>query len=170
MKTVSEKVFVGLDYHLNSVQVCVLDQAGNQLLNATRPNDVQSVAEVVPAGVIVEAAIEYCCGPANFAEQLIELPNWSVSLAHAGYVSRMKNSPDKSDFSDARLLADLIRVGYLPKVWLAPLSTRELRRMVRLRQQIVNDRKKRSCVAVRSCEIYESSRRAVRAWSKPWRE
>ena len=68
MSMLPEKVFVGLDYHLKSVQVCVLDSDGNQLVNATRPNDVRSVAEVVPAGVEVEAAIESCCGAANFAE------------------------------------------------------------------------------------------------------
>ena len=26
----------------------------------------------------------------------------------------MKQNPDKTDFGDARLLADLLRVGYLP--------------------------------------------------------
>jgi transposase len=56
-------------------------------------------------------------------------------------VSRMKQNPDKTDFSDARLLADLLRVGYLPKVWLAPAELRELRRLVRYRQQKVNERR-----------------------------
>jgi len=36
-------------------------------------------------------------------------------------------SPDKTDFSDARVLADLERVGYLPRVWIAPQQLRELR-------------------------------------------
>ncbi len=34
---------VGLDYHQHSVQVCVLDQQGNMIQNATRPNDWQAV-------------------------------------------------------------------------------------------------------------------------------
>jgi len=62
---------------------------------------------------------------------------WQVDLAHPGYVNRLKQSPDKTDFSDARLLADLVRVGYLPRVWLAPFVIRELRRVVRYRQQLV---------------------------------
>ena len=66
---------------------------------------------------------------------------WSVDLAHPGYVSRIKQSPDKTDYTDARLLADLERVGYLPKVWLAPEEVRELRRLVRFRQQMVNERR-----------------------------
>jgi transposase len=53
----------------------------------------------------------------------------------------MKQNPDKTDFSDARLLADLMRVGYLPKVWLPPAELRELRRLVRYRQQKANERR-----------------------------
>jgi hypothetical protein len=52
-----------------------------------------------------------------------------VSLGHPAYIARMKSSPDKTDFSDGRLLADLTRVGYLPCVWLAPQSIRELRQL-----------------------------------------
>ncbi|MCH8046060.1 MAG: hypothetical protein IID44_20290 [Planctomycetes bacterium] len=45
----------------------------------------------------------------------------------------MKRSPDKSDLSDAHLLADLTRVNYLPKVWLVPQAIRVLRRLMRHR-------------------------------------
>ncbi len=40
-----------------------------------------------------------------------------IHLAHPGYVSRMRQNPDKHDWGDARMLADR-RVGYLPRVWL----------------------------------------------------
>ncbi len=30
-----------------------------------------------------------------------------MDLAHPGYVPRMKQNPDKSDFTDAQMLADL---------------------------------------------------------------
>ena len=169
MSIVPSKVFVGLDYHQHSVQVCVLDEHGNQLLNATRPNSWQAVSEVVPKDVVVHAAIESCCGAANFAEEIIENTQWNISLAHAGYVHRMKQTPDKTDYTDARLLADLIRVGYLPKVWLAPIKTRELRRLIRYRQQQVNDRKseKLRCSAIlRDLRLKHPD--GKRAWSKPW--
>ncbi|TWU39547.1 IS110 family transposase [Novipirellula artificiosorum] len=132
---------VGLDYHQHSIQVCVMDKQGNIIQNATRPNDWRAVAEVVPEGGTVFAAIEACCGAADFAEELINHTGWSVNLAHPGYVARIKQSPDKTDWADAKLLADLQRVGYLPKVWLAPENIRELRRLVRYRQQQVNHRR-----------------------------
>jgi hypothetical protein len=60
----------------------------------------------------------------RLAEELVSRAGWSVDLAHPGYVARMKANPDKTGYSDARMLADLERVGYLPKVWLAPAEVR----------------------------------------------
>ena len=71
-------VFVGLDYHQSSVQVCVLDAQGNPLINATRGNHWQEIAEVVPRESRVFAAVEACCGAADLAEELIHKAGWSV--------------------------------------------------------------------------------------------
>ena len=68
--------------------------------------------------------IEACCGAADLAEELATQWQLPIQLAHPGYVNRMKQSPDKTDFGDAQLLADLARVNYLPAVWLAPRTTR----------------------------------------------
>lgn len=136
------KVFVGLDYHECFIQVCVMDADGGVLVNRRVCNHWRDVAKVVSFyAPVVEAAIESCCGAANLAEELMQKAGWSIHLAHPGYVSRMKQSPDKTDFGDARLLADLVRVGYLPKVWLAPENIRELRRLIRYRQQLVDQRR-----------------------------
>ena len=127
-------VFVGLDYHQDAVQVCVLDSAGRQLANRSVANDAAAVAAVARRhGRPQRIAVEACCGAAAMADELSAREGLSVELAHPGYVARLKRSPDKSDFSDGRLLADLARVDYLPKVWLAPESTRQLRRLVRHR-------------------------------------
>jgi len=139
---VSVPVFVGLDYHQESVQVCVMDREGRILANDGARNDWRDIVRLVGAtGLGVRAAIEACTGSANLAEELVTRAGWSVDLAHAGYVMRMKGNPDKTDYSDARLLADLERVGYLPQVWLAPERVRELRVLVRHRQELVNERR-----------------------------
>ena len=64
--------------------------------------------------------IEACWGAADLGEELVEQLGWNVSLGHPAYIAKIKRSPDKSDYSDGRLLGDLTRVGYLPLVWLAP--------------------------------------------------
>lgn len=132
-------LYVGLDYHQDSIQVCVLNQQGNVLLNRSVDNDAGKLQGLLePLGSVRRVGIEACCGAADFGEELSERTGWPVQLGHAAYIARMKSSPDKSDFSDGRLIADLTRVGYLPQVWLAPLKVRELRQLVHHRQSLVD--------------------------------
>jgi transposase len=159
---------VGLDYHQDFIQVCVLDESGKIVKNIRVPNEWRKVVAVLPPGSVVHAALEACCGAADLADELVEQAGWSVSLAHPGFVARMKQNPDKTDFSDARLLADLLRVGYLPKVWLAPADVRELRRLVRFRQQKVNERRN---VKLRIRAILRDHRLQIeegKPWTKKW--
>ena len=163
-------VSVGLDYHQESVQVCVLDSSGKILTNRSCPNDSRAIRTLVErCGRSVTAALEACCGAADLAHELSDLPGWSVSLAHPGYVARIKQSPDKSDYSDARLLADLVRVKYLPKVWLAPQYIRELRQMVRFRQQQVNERRNVKLRILALLREHRIAKAPVNAWTKRWR-
>ena len=135
--------FVGLDYHQDAVQVCVLDAGGRQLLNRSCPNDWRAIADAVGAvGLPVRrAAVEACCGAADLAEELNARAGWHLDLAHPSYVERMKRSPDKTDYSDGRMLADLTRVGYLPRVHLASAYERDLRQLVNHRQALVDARR-----------------------------
>lgn len=164
----SVKVFVGLDYHQDQVQVCVVDGAGGVRCNRSLPNDAAVIRLAVErCGVVQAAALEACCGAADLAQELVE-GGWSVSLAHPGFVARMKQNPDKTDFSDARLLADLLRVGYLPKVWLAPEQLRRLRRLVRYRTQLVDQRRD---VKLRIRALLRENRLRCpdcSPWTKPW--
>ena len=162
--------FVGLDYHEEMIQVCVLNANGDTLVNRKVANDVEVVGELIwKQGPPTAIAIEACCGAANFIEELGRVYEWDVRMAHPGYVSRLKRSPDKSDYDDAELLADLLRVNYLPEVWLAPDETRQLRRLSRYRQSLAQDRKRakqriRALLREERVKYQESEN----AWTKPW--
>src|SRR5262249_33215611 len=130
-------VFVGLDYSLTGVQVCVLDHAGPMLGNQKVPDQVDAIVQAAARfGPVPSAAIAACCGASDLAEPIVQQHGWLIHLGHPEYVARIKQNPDTTDFSDAHLLADLERVGYLPRVWLAPRSRRELRTLVRDRQAL----------------------------------
>lgn len=162
------RVFVGLDYHRSSVQVCVVDQAGRMLSNKRCGNSVAEILAAVP-GRVERAAIESCCGAADLAEHLRAGPGWPVTLAHPGYVRRMKLNPDKSDYSDARMLAELSRAGFIPPVWPAPAWVRELRLLVRLRADLVQrvrSIKTRILGVLRAQRIPEPARPG--RWTKGW--
>jgi transposase len=164
-------LFVGLDYHQDSIQVCVLDQQGDVLLNRPAANDCQELGRIVqPLGAVARVGIEACCGAADLGQQLVERLGWNVSLGHPAYIAKIKSSPDKTDFSDSRLLADLTRVGYLPRVWLAPAYVRELRLLVNHRQRLVNHRralKLQAGAILREQRVKIDKDRGAR-WSKAW--
>jgi transposase len=165
----SVPVFVGLDYHQDSVQVCVVDGEGRTLYNRSVANELAEIERAVTRqGLPRRMAIEACCGAADLAERLIVERGLPVQLAHPGYVQRLKRSPDKTDLSDAQLLADLTRVNYLPTVWLAPRNIRELRRLMRHRCQLVRRRKD---VKLRIRGLLRENRierPQIRAWTKAW--
>jgi transposase len=160
-------VYLGIDYHQKFSQLCVLDARGTVLTQRRCDSCPSEILRVVSSlGAHVEAAIESCTGAADLAEALAQA-GWSVSLAHPGYVARIRQSPDKSDLADARLLADLTRVGYLPRVWLAPACIRELRRLVRERQSLAEERR-RVKQQIRGLLREHRLRSPLRAWTKRW--
>jgi transposase len=143
----SVQLFVGLDYHQESVQVCVLDEHGGVRLNRPVDNDWRKIRDAVDAaaaplnGRVCRVGVEACCGSADLAEELADHAGWDVSLGHPAYVAKLRGSPDKSDYSDGRLVADLVRVSYLPQAWLPPAHVRELRQLVNYRRRLVDQRR-----------------------------
>ena len=164
------RVYVGLDYHQHSVQVCVVDRDGHVLRNRSVGNSVCDVSGVAHGlGPVGRVTIEACCGAADLAERLRSEASWPVELAHAGYVHRMKGNPDKSDYSDARMLAELGRTGFVPRVWLAPPAVRDLRSLVSYRQQLVDERrgvKTRILGVLREHRVQHPARPG--RWTKAW--
>jgi transposase len=164
-------LFVGLDYHQDSIQVCVLNQQGQVLLNRSAANDAAELARIIrPLGIVQRVGIEACCGAADLGEELVQQLGWNVSLGHPAYIAKMKSSPDKSDYSDGRLLADLTRVGYLPRVWLAPAHIRDLRQLVNPRQRLVNEKRSLKLQAgaiLREQRVKIGKENGAR-WSKRW--
>lgn len=133
---------VGIDYHKDSLQVCVIEANGAVRSNKRIKNDIAELIHTVGAeqkGVVVAA--EACCGTAALLDELHSKTQWAVKLCHPGYAQRMRNNPDKTDRSDGELIADLTRIGYLPEVWLAPHELRDLRALVRYRALRMNERR-----------------------------
>jgi transposase len=163
-------LFVGLDYHQDSIQVCAVDAAGRVRLNRACANDAAAVVAAVggPGASVRAAAVEACTGAADFAEELVAATGWRVELAHPAYVARLRGSPDKTDFADGRLLADLTRVGYLPRTWLAPAAVRDLRQLVGHRRRLVDRRRD---LRLRVGSILREQRVAAPGgtrWTKGW--
>jgi len=161
--------YVGLDYHEDTIRVCIMNEQGDTLVNRNCPNDIEAVGELIwDYGEPTSVALEACGGAATFAHTLQTRYQWPVRLAHPGYVSRLKQSPDKSDHADAEVLADLLRVDYLPEVWLPPVEILQLRRLVRYRQGLASERKN---IKQRIRALLREERMpkpAFNPWTKGW--
>lgn len=167
--------YVGLDYHSDSIRVCVMTSEGDVLLNRSVRSSVGDVVEAVTNcrdGLIIRGvAMEACTGSAEFAARLGQATEWAIKLAHASAVHRLKQGPDKTDHGDAWHLANLIRVNYLPEVWLADETTRQLRHLVRYRQSLMADARDIK-LRIRSLlkEEVVSETCPQHSWTKAWLE
>ena len=87
-----DTVYAGLDYHQKSIRDCVLDAEGEVLMNRSCENSSAALRTLMDRfeAAQVRVAIEACCGSADLADELVGRFSWYVSLAHPGYVSRMK--------------------------------------------------------------------------------
>ncbi len=129
----------------------------------------EAVQNAAPAVLVAGVALEACTGSAEFAARLAEATEWNVRPAHAAAVHRLKQGPDKTDHGDAWHLANLLRVSYLPEVWLADAQTRQLRHLVRYRQSLMADAKDIK-LRIRSLlkEDCVSETCPQQAWTKGW--
>jgi transposase len=163
------RIWVGLDYHQKRTQVCVVDEGGAVLCNRSVPSTIEEITRAVgPHGAPASVAIESCSGAAQLAHELIEQAGLPARLTHPGYVNRMRHNPDKSDLSDARLLAELARSGFLPEVWLAPEPIRDLRCLTQRRVQLVQQRRQ---TKVRVLALLRERRVAeppLGRWTRAW--
>jgi transposase len=163
--------FVGLDYQQESIRVCVLNENGHERYNRNVPNDALEIWNVVrDYGLPKVVVLEACCGAADLAHELRERFEWNVQLADPRAVAAMKRGRDKTDKLDAFWLADLARVDHVPEVWLPDETTRQLRRLIRYRAQLVQMRRKTK-QHVRGILNEERAHDApAHPWTKAWKE
>ena len=157
---------VGIDYHKDSLQVCVMNPDGQVKANRRVNNEVKAVIRAVGSfREDVTVCAEACNGSASFLDELHTETGWRVKLCHPGYAQRMRNNPDKTDKSDSELVADLTRIGYLPEVWLAPQELRDLRALVRYRATQMNESR---AIKLRIRALLRNNRIAVPAKTSLW--
>ena len=95
MKIVSAtRLFVGLDYHQDFVQVCVLDETGRTLRNSKVENDWRKIAAAVPVGASVQVALEACCGAADLADELAQRVGTACRLERQPGASRLRGADE----------------------------------------------------------------------------
>ena len=130
--------FVGVDLHLHRSVIARIDDQGNQLGWVRIDNDPKTLVREVRAGgrgcsVAIEATYGW-----YWAVDVLLAAKFDVHLAHPYGMKAMRSRKRvKTDWLDAYELANLLRLGSLPEAYISPPDLRELRELVRHRQQLV---------------------------------
>ena len=128
--------YVGVDLHRRRSVIVVLDSDGTELWTKRIDNDPLTLGlEIEKAGPEPEVVLEATWGW-YWAADVISQAGGRVHLAHPLGVKGFENRRVKTDRVDARLLADLLRMGRLPESWIAPEGIRHQRELVRYRRKL----------------------------------
>ena len=133
--------YLGIDLHLKNTYVVLMDQEGNSLdERRLRSSDlVEYVEERVPRQTyaVMEATRNW---PYFYDELGKRLER--VEIAHPKELKAISTAAVKTDRIDAKVLAQLARMNYLPIAYAAPQAVRDLRQFTRHREELVQLRTK----------------------------
>jgi transposase len=132
--------YVGCDLHKRTTWFYVVDEIGQKIDSRNINNDAVELKEYLqeipqPFILAVEATYNW-----YFFVDLAEQYAQEVSLANSYELKAFAKRHKKNDKIDARLIADVLCKGYLPKVTIADQQTRQMRELLRSRMTLVGDR------------------------------
>ena len=132
--------FVGIDLHRRRSVICRMSSDGEVLDEVRIDNDREVlVGEVAKAGRGAHVGLEATYGW-YWAVDALQAAGFEVALAHPKGLKSFEGRRVKTDWADARELADLLRLGRFPRAYIAPVELRELRELVRHRDKLVRVR------------------------------
>jgi transposase len=133
--------YVGLDVHRENVVVCIMNAAGEVLRPLTVPCtrgalEAFARAHLTEADQLVLEATFNCWAVLAVLRPFVA----RVAVSNPLTTKAIAQSKVKTDKVDARVLADLLRCGYLPEVWVPDAATQQQRTLTHRRATLVSER------------------------------
>jgi transposase len=135
------ELYAGIDLHSNNSVVTVLDEADRTVYAKRLPNDLGMVIAALRScegtlrGVAVESTYNW-----YWLVDGLQDAGFAVHLVNTTAVKQYDGLKHSGDFSDARHLAHLLRLGILPVGHIYPRAQRAVRDLLRKRSQLVRYR------------------------------
>jgi transposase len=134
-------LYCGIDLHANNSVVAVLDEHDKTIYEKRLPNDLDTIIEALGlyqselAACVVESTYNW-----YWLVDGLMAADFAVQLAHTSALPEYSGLKYSNDFSDARQLAHLLRLGLLPTGYIYPKEERALRDLLRRRLLLVRQR------------------------------
>jgi len=133
--------YSGIDLHSTNSVVVVMDEAGRVLAERRLANELGKVVGFLQpwrdelAAVAVESTYNW-----YWLVDGLEAAGFRVQLANTGAIKQYDGLKHSGDETDARHLAELLRLGILPTGTILPPAQRAIRDLSRKRMQLVRSR------------------------------
>lgn len=134
------KVYAGIDLHSTNSVLSFVDENGQLLRERRYPNELPVIIEALTpyreqlVGVVVESTYNW-----YWLVDGLMAAGFPVRLAHAAAIPQYAGLKHGDDFTDARHLANLLRLGILPEGYIYPSAQRGLRDLLRRRRLLVRE-------------------------------
>jgi transposase len=132
------KLYAGIDLHSNNNVVVVIDAEGNEVYRKRLRNDLAVVEQSLWAcapklvGVVVESTYNW-----YWLVDGLMACGYTLHLANTGAIQKYAGLKHADDNSDARWLAEMLRLGILPEGYIYPKEERAIRDLLRKRAHLV---------------------------------
>jgi len=131
--------YLGIDLHLKRTYVVLMDHQGHVIDERRIKNEDMNhyLQQVVPqeSHAVLEATRNWA-----FMHDLLSTHVAKVSLAHPKELKAIAAAAVKTDRIDAKVLAHLARLNFLPTAYAAPAEVRDLRLYMRHREWLIRQR------------------------------
>lgn len=134
-------LYGGIDLHSNNAMISIIDTQDHLISEKRLPNNlprIQAHLEPFRSGLdalVVESTYNWYWLVDGLIEQ-----GYNVRLANPGAIQQYNGLKYTNDASDARYLAQLLRLGILPEGYIYPPAQRSIRDLYRRRLLLVHQR------------------------------
>ncbi len=132
--------YVGMDVHLRTTTVCILDENGRRVKRMeVRGSWQKLLGELGRIQGVWQVCFEASCGYGWLYERLKVMAQ-KVTVAHPGQLRLIFRSKRKNDRVDAEKLAKLLYLDEVPSVYVPSVEVRSWRAMIEHCQKLLGER------------------------------
>ena len=132
--------YCGIDLHVKTMYVCILDAAGQVLVHRNVPSTPEALLEIVtPYREDLVVAAE-CMFTWYWLADVCAAEGIAFVLGHALAMKVIHGGKAKNDKIDSQKIAGLLRGGLLPQAYVYPAAMRSTRDLLRRRLHLVRKR------------------------------
>ena len=145
------KLYGGIDLHSNNSVIAIINEEGETLTVKRLNNDMSVILSFLTpykyklAGLVVESTFNWYW----LVDALMDA-EFKLHLANPAAIQQYSGLKHADDHSDARWLAEMLRLNILPEGYIYPRELRAVRDLMRKRMDIVQQSTK-NLLSVQSC-------------------